>query len=163
MRAESEPRCGCRRERVEQRRGLLSERPLADGPSRSHEGPSEEDSGAAHQPTWTGPARQPQVRATIGIEVPVIPLASSVERNTMMAAISAAVAQRDGSAFGIAARFSALSMIRGRTQFAVMPSRLVSSAKDSVQRMSAALAIAYPAAPFSPFSAAVEATLTTRP
>ena len=30
-------------ESVEQRRGLLSERPLAGGPSRSHEGPSEED------------------------------------------------------------------------------------------------------------------------
>src|SRR2546427_1836902 len=34
--------------RVEQRRGLLSERPLAGGSSRSHEGPSEEDPGAAH-------------------------------------------------------------------------------------------------------------------
>src|SRR5438128_553446 len=35
-------------EGLEQRRGLLSERPLAGGPSRSHEGPSEEDPGAAH-------------------------------------------------------------------------------------------------------------------
>src|SRR5437867_3634967 len=39
------------RGKVEQRRGLLSERPLAGGPSRSHEGPSEEDPGAAHSPT----------------------------------------------------------------------------------------------------------------
>jgi glycerol uptake facilitator-like aquaporin len=58
------------------------------------------------------------------------------------AAISAAVAHRDGSAFGIAARFSALSMMRGRTQLAVMPSRFVSSASDSVHRSSAAFAIA---------------------
>src|SRR2546430_17472852 len=89
-----------------------------------------------------------------------MPLASSLERKTTTAAISAAVAQRDGSAFGIEARVSALSMMRGRTQFAVMPSRLVSSASDSVQRSSAAFAIAYPAAPFSPFSAAVDATFT---
>jgi len=34
-------------DQVEQRRGLLSERPLAGGPSRSHEGPSEEDPGVA--------------------------------------------------------------------------------------------------------------------
>lgn len=54
-----------------------------------------------------------------------------------MAAISAAVAHPDGSAFAIAARFSALSMIRGRTQFAVMPSRFTSSASDSLQRSSA--------------------------
>src|SRR5438094_10136453 len=33
---------------LEQRRGLLSERPLDGGPSRSHRGPSEEDPGAAH-------------------------------------------------------------------------------------------------------------------
>src|SRR5438034_1398831 len=73
---------------------------------------------------------------------PVMPLASSVDRNTTIAAISAAVAHRDGSALGIAARFAALSMMRGRTQLAVMPSRLVSSASDSVQRSSAAVAAA---------------------
>jgi hypothetical protein len=38
-------------ETVEQRRGLLSERPLPGGPSRSHEGPSEEDPGGAHRPS----------------------------------------------------------------------------------------------------------------
>src|SRR5439155_9085639 len=32
---------------AEQRRGLLSERPLARGPARSHEGPSEEDRGVS--------------------------------------------------------------------------------------------------------------------
>src|SRR5438046_1101988 len=43
--------------RAQWRRGLLSERPLAGGPSRSHEGPSEEDPGAAHVPMpGTGPA-----------------------------------------------------------------------------------------------------------
>src|SRR5438445_887044 len=46
--------CRWREERGEQRRGLLSERPLADGPSRSHEGPSEEDPGAAHHPKREG-------------------------------------------------------------------------------------------------------------
>src|SRR6266850_3130327 len=40
-------RCGWHGERLGQRRGLLSERPLAGGSSRSHEGPSEEDPGAA--------------------------------------------------------------------------------------------------------------------
>ena len=45
-------RCvGWHDERGKQRRGLLSERPLVGGPSRSHEGPSEEDPGAAHRPT----------------------------------------------------------------------------------------------------------------
>src|SRR5207247_10024823 len=34
----TQPRGGWRRERVEQRRGLLSERPLEGGPSRSHRG-----------------------------------------------------------------------------------------------------------------------------
>src|SRR5437773_3751635 len=37
--------------RLQQRRGLLSERPLVGGPSRSHEGPSEEDPGAAQAPS----------------------------------------------------------------------------------------------------------------
>ena len=49
------------RRQVEQRGGLLSERPLAGGPSRSHEGPSEEDPGAAHGPLplrGQGPLRQ---------------------------------------------------------------------------------------------------------
>ena len=57
-------------ERGGQRRGLLSERPLADGPSRSHEGPSEEDSGAAHRPklektprTNTPPFRDPDKKS----------------------------------------------------------------------------------------------------
>ena len=74
----------------------------------------------------------------MGIAAPVMPLASSAERNTISAATSSAVAHREGSAFGSAARFSAVSMIRGSTVFAVIPSRLVSSASDSVQRSSAA-------------------------
>src|SRR5438132_7770349 len=48
---EGQGAAGGTRGQVEQRRGLLSERPLVGGPSRSHEGPSEEDPGAAHAPT----------------------------------------------------------------------------------------------------------------
>src|SRR4029077_16156892 len=83
-----------------------------------------------------------QGRATTGIAAPVTPLASSEDRNTTTAAISAALAHRDGSPFGIAARFSGVSMMRGSTAFAVIPSRFVSSASDSVHRTSAAFAMA---------------------
>src|SRR5206468_1842104 len=46
---------GCRA-RLEQRRGLLSERPLADGPSRSHRGRAKKTPALNNPSPGTGPA-----------------------------------------------------------------------------------------------------------
>src|SRR5439155_17555138 len=76
---------GDTRGHVEQRRGLLSEQPLAGGPSRSHEGPSEEDPGAAHAPK-TGPDPR-RSYAIVRREPPATHLvvweASELQRNSL--------------------------------------------------------------------------------
>src|SRR2546430_17295401 len=101
MRAEGNRGAGGAGQRVEQRRGLLSERPPDGGPSRSHRGRAKRTPALLTSRRWTGPARATQVRATTGIAAPVMPLASSVEKNTTSAAISAAGAQRVRSDLGV--------------------------------------------------------------
>jgi hypothetical protein len=95
---------------------------------------------------------------------PVTPLASSEQRNTMIAASSSGLTQVFGSAFGMFARLAGWSMVDGSTQFAVIPSPLSSSASASVHRMRAPYAMAYGAPFFRVRPAAAYAlTVTMRP
>ena len=63
--------------------------------------------------------------------------AASEARKTITCARSAGATQRRGSAFGIAARFSGVSMIVGSTQFTLMFFSRSSAAIVSVRRITA--------------------------
>lgn len=72
-----------------------------------------------------------------GMAAPWIALAASLARNAMTSASAGGATQREGSASGMAARFSGVSMIEGSTQFTLMPLSLSSPDIASVSRISA--------------------------
>src|SRR5579875_1872986 len=75
-----------------------------------------------------------QALPMMGIEAPVIAPASSDARNRMSFATSEGFGHDEKSASGIACLLAGVSIILGRTQFAVIPSILYSSEIVSVRR-----------------------------
>lgn len=76
-------------------------------------------------------------RPDTGIEAPYTPPASSDARASTTSAMAAGVTQRLGSACGMVARFSDVSMMQGSTQLTFAPGSLNLADMASVRRIGA--------------------------
>src|SRR5690348_6462276 len=90
-------------------------------------------------------------------------LASSLDKNKITSAIASGVGHLLKSAFGIARRFAAVSMMLGRTELARTPVPFKSAARESIIATAAALDATYAAAPAAWFTAACDAILMITP
>src|SRR5216683_4810755 len=82
-----------------------------------------------------------------GIAAPWITRASSEHKNRMTRAISSGLGHFEKSASGMAFRFTAVSMMLGKTEFTLMLKGFTSAASESIKASAAAFDAAYSAPP----------------